>query len=96
MAAQRRTFTKTIDGRTETAYATTAADAVRLRFGGWREREPDPGTQTGPGAQPAAAPQKTTAEPKPAATPAATTTSTPARAKAKTGSDGDAGPAEQE
>jgi len=52
--AERRTFTKTIDGSTVTTYAYTPADAVQLEFNGWRElRQTKPAPQAAPEKAPA-------------------------------------------
>lgn len=56
MADKRRTFTKTIDGQQATTIATTPADAVRLRFNGWREQRPQPTPEPTPTPAPAAEP----------------------------------------
>ncbi len=73
--AARRIFSKTIDGQTHTAYATTPAAAVRLQFNGWRELQapvattaapdtPAPEGTPKPKTAPGPAPAKPTAETK--------------------------------
>lgn len=56
--AERRTFTKSIDGQRAVAIAYSPADAVRLVFDGWREDKPAPAAA----AEPKTAAKKTAAK----------------------------------
>lgn len=60
--AERRKFSKVIDGEEIVQYATTPAEAVRFTYDGWREQKATAPAETEPAGDTAPAPARTSAK----------------------------------